>query len=65
MDVAGGSTRDTKFESSQELNELHEYGIVSLTVPSKYTGTAADKDMQILGKVQVLRLSGDTELCYK
>jgi hypothetical protein len=49
--------------SSEGLEELDldEQGIVDPSVPAKYRGTASDKrDMQILGKVQVLRVSNDT-----
>jgi hypothetical protein len=50
-----------KYESSQELDDLDEDGVISMTVPPKYRGTATDKsDMHTLGKVQVLRVSLDT-----
>jgi hypothetical protein len=46
--------------SSGRVNEveLDEQGIVDPSVPVKYRGTVTDKrDMQTLGKVQVLRVS--------
>ncbi|ERF72192.1 hypothetical protein EPUS_02079 [Endocarpon pusillum Z07020] len=46
-----------KYESSREMmDEFDEQGVVAPTVPHKYRGTVTDKrDMQTLGKVQVLR----------
>jgi len=60
---------DMKGPSSQEVDEvgLDEQGVVDPSVPAKYRGTVSDKrDMQILGKVQVLRVSAQaptTKLC--
>jgi hypothetical protein len=57
MKVTVASTREHKHESSPVVDES---GVVAATVPSKYAGTASDKkDMQTLGKVQVLRVSTD------
>jgi myo-inositol-1-phosphate synthase len=59
---AADSTKGVEYDSAQELDED---GVIALTVPSKYTGTATDKkDMQTLGKVQVLRVSGTDRACY-
>jgi hypothetical protein len=59
--MAAVSAKGPKHESSQELDELEEQGVVALTVPSKYRGTATDRrDMQTLGKLQVLRVSAGT-----
>lgn len=45
-------------DDAHALDDLDEDGVVSTTVPSKYRGTITDKkDMQTLGKVQVLRVS--------
>ncbi len=58
--VAVSSPKGLKYESSQELEELDEHGVIDPHVPSRYRGTVTDKrDMQTLGKVQVLRVSAD------
>jgi choline transport protein len=46
-----------KYEDSHAIDDLND-GVVLSTVPAKYRGTNTDKkDMQTLGKVQVLRVS--------
>lgn len=50
-----------KYNSSHEMDEFDEQGVGAPTVPHKYRGTVTDKrDMQMLGKAQVLRVSADT-----
>jgi hypothetical protein len=53
----------TKGFSPGEVDEveLEDQGIVDPSVPVKYRGTVTDKkDMKVLGKVQVLRVSAQT-----
>ena len=45
------SAKGVKYESSHEMEDLTEDGVVASTVPSKYRGTITDKeDMRTLGK---------------
>jgi hypothetical protein len=49
--------------SPEEVDEveLEDQGVVDPSVPVKYRGTVTDKkDMKVLGKVQVLRVSAQT-----
>ena len=47
-----------RFRGNAETDDVDDYTEEAITVPAKYRGTAADKkDMLVLGKKQVLRVS--------
>jgi hypothetical protein len=63
--MADVSAERLRYESSQELDELGEQGIIDPNVPFKYGGTATNKrDMHNPGKSQVLRVSVQ-RMCWR